>query len=254
MLKDTTATQSLHKRVLYWLNRAMYTLSAFFLGEFALYGIFRCPFIIPFVSCQNCPVMTCPGRVASFFWGLWGGILALSIFFGRAFCGWVCPGGFLAKIFALNPLKMKKALKFEKKVTYVKYMVLLAALYVYFILGQPRENIPMRMGDFGESMYLTYINAFPLWQWRTLFIVIALLLGVFISAAWCRFLCPTGGILELFKKFSPFAVYKTDDCNDCCKCLRDCYMRTRPSEINCTNCGDCLDSCPKGCIHIGRKK
>jgi ferredoxin-type protein NapH len=31
-------------------------------------------------------------------------------------------------------------------------------------------------------------------------------------------------------------------------------MGTRPDEMNCTNCGDCLKSCPVNAIKIGRKQ
>ena len=41
------------------------------MGQWSYYGIFRCPFIVPYVSCQNCPVITCHGRLLTMFWGLW---------------------------------------------------------------------------------------------------------------------------------------------------------------------------------------
>ena len=41
------------------------------LGQWSFYGIFRCPFLVPYVSCQNCPVITCHGRILSTFWGFW---------------------------------------------------------------------------------------------------------------------------------------------------------------------------------------
>ena len=61
------------------------------LGQWSFYGIFRCPFLVPYVSCQNCPVITCHGRIFTMFWGFWL-LLPLSVLLvGRAFCGWACP-------------------------------------------------------------------------------------------------------------------------------------------------------------------
>lgn len=254
MSKEIQARPSLRFRALYWVNKIILTLSACFLGEWALYGAFRCPFVVPFISCQNCPVITCPGRLAHYFWGFWGIWIALSLLFGRAFCAWLCPTGFLNRVLALNPLKLKKYFKKQLPFTYVKHFALFVTVYIYFILNQPRVNIPIRIGEFWPSMFFTYENAFPLWQWRVIYILIGLVLAVCISAAWCRFLCPMGSILEIIKKVSLFRIYKTKECNNCGKCTRVCYMKTRPDEANCTNCGDCLDACPQHCIHIGRKK
>ena len=61
------------------------------MGQWSFYGIFRCPFIVPYVSCQNCPVLTCHGRLFTLFNGVWLLIPASAILFGRAFCGWACP-------------------------------------------------------------------------------------------------------------------------------------------------------------------
>jgi ferredoxin-type protein NapH len=78
-------------------------------------------------------------------------------------------------------------------------------------------------------------------------------LGLVVANAWCRFACPSGGLLELFKGISIFKFYKTSDCNDCNRCLQLCELGTRPAEVNCTNCGDCLDACPQDAIRFGRK-
>ena len=59
------------------------------LGQWSFYGIFRCPFLVPYVSCQNCPVITCHGRIFTMFWGF----------------GCFCPSLFcwLAGLFAVGP-------------------------------------------------------------------------------------------------------------------------------------------------------
>lgn len=60
--------------------------------------------------------------------------------------------------------------------------------------------------------------------------------------------------MELLRKISIFRVYKTDACDNCNACLRKCEMGTRPGEMNCTNCGDCMDVCHADAIKFGRKK
>ena len=59
--------------------------------------------------------------------------------------------------------------------------------------------------------------------------------------------------MELVRKISLFRVYKTAACDNCDACLRKCEMGTRPDEMNCTNCGDCLNVCLADAIKFGRK-
>ena len=235
-------------------NRIVHLASCLYLGEWALYGAFRCPFVVPFVSCQNCPVLTCPGRIAHFFWGFWAFWIALGLFFGRAFCGWFCPGGFVNRVFALNPLQTSLHRDGERQLNWVKYFLFFCALWVYFLMDQPRVNVPIRFGEFIPSVFLTFEHAFPLWLARAALVLGAFALALVVSAAWCRFACPAGALLDIVRRFAPFKMRKTDECSGCGKCQRQCYMRTRPDEENCTSCGDCLHVCPQGCIHFGLKK
>ena len=52
----------LTKSKLKWIRRMSQTAMLFVIGEFGFYGIFRCPFAVPYVSCAGCPVVQCPGR------------------------------------------------------------------------------------------------------------------------------------------------------------------------------------------------
>ncbi len=238
---------------LLWWRRLSQAAFLGIMGQWSFYGIFRCPFLVPYVSCQNCPVVTCHGRLFTMFWGFWL-LLPLSvILFGRAFCGWACPGGFANQILGmLAPLKLRIKNAFTAVTPYFKYLALAVALYAYFVLGQPREAVPIRIGDFFKSIPLTFEHANMIWLVKTFIVLGLLVLGLVIANAWCRFACPTGGILDALKKISIFKVYKTDACNDCNKCLRACHMGTRPAEANCTNCCDCIDLCPQDAIKTGR--
>lgn len=236
-----------------WGRRLTQTVGLLILGQWSFYGIFRCPFIVPYVSCQNCPVLTCHGRLFTMFWGVWL-LLPLSvIFFGKSFCGWICPGGLTNQLFGkLAPVKLRVRNKFTRVLPYFKYLGLALALYVWLVWGQHREAVPIRIGDFFNSVALTFEHANLLWLIRTFFIIGFFVLGLLLSNAWCRFACPTGGILEAFKSLSLFKVYKNEACNDCDKCLEICEMGTRPAESDCTNCCDCLSVCPQDAIKIGR--
>jgi ferredoxin-type protein NapH len=222
------------------------------LGQWSFYGIFRCPFIVPYVSCRNCPVITCHGRLFSYFWGFWL-LLPLSVLlFGRAFCGWACPGGFVNQLLGLAaPFKLRVRNTVICIMPYFKYLGMALALYVWLFWGQPREAVPIRIGNFFSSVALTFQHANLIWLVRTCLVLGLLLSGLFFANAWCRFVCPTGGLLETLKGFSLFKVYKTKMCNDCDQCLKICEMGTRPAETNCTNCCDCLSVCPQDAVKIG---
>jgi len=233
-----------------WKRRVTQTGFLILLGEFSFYGIFRCPFAVPYVSCGNCPVTQCPGR--KLWLGFWIILLVSTIICGRSFCGWACPGGLVSELFGKISLirgKMKGTL--DKVLSPGKYIMVGISLVVLFFFNNPRWAIPIRVGDFFNSVKLTFGHADNLWIIRTLFILSGLALAVLIPAFWCRYLCPTGGILEVFSKFSLVRYFKTEDCDDCEKCPEVCALETRPLEANCTNCGACDTICPVDAIKVG---
>jgi ferredoxin-type protein NapH len=225
------------------------------LGQWSFYGIFRCPFVVPYVSCRNCPVITCHGRLLTMFWGFWLLLPISVLLFGRAFCGWGCPGGFLNQLLGkIAPIKLRTRSFLTRYAWAGLYIGFLVSVAAYFYFGQLRANVPIRAGGFFESVGLTFEHSGMLWVVRTFIVVGFLVLGLLIANAWCRFACPTGGLLEAIKRFSLFNFYKTSECNDCDLCLKVCEMGTRPGEANCTNCGDCHGACPTDAIRFGRGK
>lgn len=238
-----------------WVRRLVQTGMLAVLGQWSFYGIFRCPFLVPFVDCQVCPVITCWGRIANLFWGFWLLLPLSAILFGRAFCGWACPGGLVNQLIGkVSITKMRIRNRFTKIALLGLLTGLVIALILWLGLHNPRSMVPIRVGEFWNSVRLSFQHAFPFWLVRT-FVVLGLVAAGFVVAnLWCRFACPTGGLLELIKRISIFRIFKTSACNNCDKCLRICEMGSRPDEVNCTNCGDCLKSCPVDAIKIGRKR
>ncbi|NLN60023.1 MAG: 4Fe-4S binding protein [Deltaproteobacteria bacterium] len=227
----------------------------FVLGQWSFYGIFRCPYPVPFVDCQVCPVITCWGRITSLFWGLWLFVPLSVILFGRAFCGWLCPGGFVNQLIGKAAIfKLRTRNRFSKWAPLGLCLGLAVTLFLWLVLGNPRWIIPIRIGEFWPSIGLSFEHASTAWLIRTFTVLGLVAAGLVIANLWCRFVCPTGCLLEWFKRVAIFRVFKTDACNNCDACLKICEMGTRPDEVNCTNCGDCLKSCPENAIKIGRKR
>ncbi len=223
------------------------------LGQWSFYALVRCPFAVPFVSCQTCPVITCWGRITSFFWGFWLSLPILGLFFGRAFCGWGCPGGLVSQLSAkIAPFKLTGK-KFNRFAPYGKYLGLLTALILWLALNNPRWAVPIRVGEFMNSILLTFEHADFAWLIRTLTVLGFLAAGFIFSNLWCRVACPIGGLLEIFKGPALFTFHPTKQCNDCDACRSACDMGTRPAERNCTNCGDCYGTCPRDAIKFGHK-
>lgn len=228
MLHEIVARPSLRLRALHWCNRVVLFVSTLFLGEWALYGVFRCPFVVPFVSCQNCPVITCPGQGGTNVLGFLGRVAGrLAVLFGKAFCGWLCPGHLVNRVLALNPVHFGSNPVGVANFRWAKYLALAACLTAWFALGQARVDVPIRVGEFWPSAWLTWKHAFPMWDLRLLITLGNVALGLVVLMCWCRFVCPFGAALELARKFSVLRFFRTEQCNDCDRCRQVCAMRTK---------------------------
>jgi len=236
-----------------WIRRLSQVGMLFIIGEYSFYGIFRCPFAIPYVSCTSCPVIQCPGRWMVYPFWISLGISVL--FFGRSFCSWACPGGFISGLLSkLLPMEQKIKRGLDEKLHLLKYFSLAFCLAVWLLMSNPRLAIPIRVGEFCKSVILTFQHADNLWLTRSIGVLILFVVGGVFGNLWCRYLCPTGGALEALKHISLFRFRKSSDCNQCGLCANVCEMNTKPDEYNCTDCGDCKKSCPAGAIYFGRSK
>lgn len=238
-----------------WVRRLVQTGMLAVLGPWTFYGIFRCPFLVPFINCESCPVITCWGRITSLFWGFWLLLPLSAVLVGRAFCGWICPGGLVNQLIGKGSLLKLRLRNGLTKIAPLGLLLgLIVALGLWLGMENPRSMIPIRVGEFWSALRLSFEHAGPYWLVRTFAVLGLVAAGLVIANLWCRFACPTGGALELLKRISLFRVFKTSACNDCNACLKICEMGSRPDETNCTNCGDCLNSCPVDAIKFGRKR
>lgn len=234
-----------------WIRRLSQVAMLFVIGEFSFYGIFRCPFAIPYVNCAACPVIQCPGKWMVY--PFWISLGISAILFGRGFCGWACPGGLVSGVLSnLSSIGKKTRKGTDGKLHLLKYLTLAATLLVWLWMSNPRLAIPIRTGDFWESVSLTFQHANNLWLIRSIGVLVLLVVGGVFGNVWCRYLCPTGGALEILRNLGLFQFRKSKKCDHCGLCSKICEMSTEPDSFNCTNCGDCKNICRSNAIYFGR--
>ena len=161
------------------------------LGQWSFYGIFRCPFLVPYVSCQNCPVITCHGRILSMFWGFWLLLPIATLAFGRVFCGWACPGGLTVQLLSrIARSNCEPVTASTSSCPMVNTPASPLHSICFYFLGQPRVDIPIRVGDFFQAVALTFEHADPSWLIRTIFILGLVVASLVVANVWCRYACP----------------------------------------------------------------
>ncbi|MBF0453339.1 MAG: quinol dehydrogenase ferredoxin subunit NapH [Magnetococcales bacterium] len=172
---------------------------------------------------------------------------------GRTYCSWVCPINPVtdAAAWLRRRLGLQKGMGLSRT---TRYWMLAVALILPAVGGQ---------------LFWELVNPVTLVQRGLIFgvglawvvIVMVFLFDLFVSSdGWCGRLCPMGAFYSLL---TPVALLRVearqrDQCNDCLDCFKVCPepQVIKPAlkgaatgqgptiqDINCTNCGRCVDIC-----------
>jgi len=130
-------------------------------------------------------------------WVVAGGALLISILFGQAFCGYLCPFGAAQEIVSTLGerlgLRQSPSAGFERAARYFKYIVLAVALTCFWITGDRAFVLWSPMDTF---------FAFKLEGAALALAIVAFTAALFYFRFWCRYLCPVGAFLALFNKIA----------------------------------------------------
>jgi len=188
-------------------------------------------------------------------------MLVLSIFFGRVFCGYICPaGGLQEAAFSING---KNSIIGKRK--YIKYfiwVVWIAAIAVSFVVHGSIDKVdPLYMTEHGISISNVY--AYILYYFIILLLFAPSL--IFGKRAFCHYLCWMAPFMVIGTKIRnvmrlPGLHLSADQskCVSCKICNKNCPMsldvaklvqRGACNDSDCILCGACVDTCPKKVLH-----
>ena len=177
------------------------------------------------------------------------------IFFGRAWCGWVCPAGAASEV--CFPIQNKP---FNNRLNWIKWVVWgvwLAAIILIVVSAGGYHTIDLLyMTETGISvsepaMYIVYYAV------TGIFITLSLTLG---KRGGCHSICWMAPFMILGRKLSnllrlPALRLKAESsaCTACRRCTTACPMSLEVHRMaaqnsmehsECILCGNCVDACP----------
>lgn len=216
-------------------------------SEYAM-RVFHALFIFP--SLASLPFLTLPT-----FFVITFSILLFTCLFGRIYCSFFCPIGFMQDVvFKMVRFAKKKSFPFSAEfptifqyirmfiLSFCLFSILLTyPLYTYFDqYSQLARVLSFRSLDVSISS-TEFILGF-------IFILLLICPPVFFPRFFCNVICPSGTLFSLLQKFALFRFVLQDDaCKSCHTCQSKCPSRSiSGSGIDiktCIYCFECLSFC-----------
>lgn len=167
--------------------------------------------------------------------------LLLSTYFGRFYCGYICPINTGMELIDDNVNKTKRKRKsvpeaFKKP--WIRYGILVLFLGTMIMVFKTGKKFPVLPVLFGLGIIITIFYKPEFWH---------------------RYLCPYGTLLSIFSKFSKKSyMVVNEDCIKCGKCVRACPSNAISWEDKkeypiiigneCLLCGKCKEVCQNDAI------
>lgn len=239
-------------------------------------------FLYPFQRFMSLPLRTLIGATILPFLIYLGTFFLWGLVFGKAFCGWICPLGFLQDLLTrarqflgIDGARFRWASK--ERFQWVKYALLALLILIPMGIGNSLGGLPKLSGDWavpfcqicpgksllplfsGDTSHLLIDFSSPVKLALTsllMFLTGVFLIGGFVKRRWFCLYCPMAALLSLFDRIGFVGLKKKGEaCTRCGNCYRACPMEIR--EIaderdrkhmvtqDCILCMRCVEVCPE---------
>lgn len=187
-------------------------------------------------------------------------MLFASLFFGRAFCGWLCPAGGLQECLALaNDKKAKGGRRnWTKYIIWIPWIAIIAAIAIAAGGFRKIDFLYQTTSGISVANTLSYIVYYAV---LLLIVILSLTAG---RRGFCHYACWMSPFMIIGTKIKDFlkipSLHLTADpgkCIDCKQCTKKCPMSLEVDAMvkkgcmrntECILCGECVDVCPKSAI------
>ena len=198
--------------------------------------------------------------------GLVGAMIVLTFYAligGRVFCSWVCPVNLVTDlaVWMRRRFNLRTTSRLPRSLRYWILGVVLALPAVMGVMAWEYVN-PVSMAHRGLIFGMG-------WAWAVLAAVFLFDLLV-ARQGWCGHLCPVGAFYGLIGVRAQVRVVaaERERCDDCMDCFNICPepQVIKPAlkgakdgigpvilDINCTNCGRCIDVCSMDVFRFGTR-
>ena len=181
----------------------------------------------------------------------------------NAFCGWLCPFGFIQDmISSFSAFIQKRVPAIRRAVKTLKTRgARLAGLdrYLRLIKYGVLAWAVIGAAVYGFMVFRDYDPWAALWSLLelsltagTIVLAIVLAASLFVERPWCRYACPLGAATGLVGKLSPFYLKReAEACKMCAVCTTACPMglpvhtATTIKNADCIGCLKCVSECPR---------
>jgi len=197
---------------------------------------------------------------------MFGLMFVSSLFLGRAWCGWVCPGGGMQEIF--EPVNNKPVN--GRKMDWIKWLIWIpwiSLIVAFVILGGGYRSIDLLYHTQNGISVAGSPDRPILFAYIIYYIVIGLFVGLAIFAgrrAGCHSICWMAPFMIIGRWIRNLVAWpslrlKADPstCVECKKCTSNCPMSLdvtgmvqagKMENRECILCGTCVDNCSKHAI------
>lgn len=169
-------------------------------------------------------------------------VVAMSVFYGRVYCGYLCPQMIFSEAsMALESRLLRWTTKrgYSKRVARLLFHAVVAAASVFLAFTFVGYFVAPRDAFSGAAAISWAVVA-----------ILTFLDFTLVRQRFCTTVCPYGYLQGLIGDEKTLLVHYRDEshaCVECKKCVRVCPMeidiRKSPFQIECIHCAECIDAC-----------